>query len=360
MAYVGDANRTAPVWKYPSCVASRTRSAGRSRRPADRNPPAPATTRQRSSRSDQPSWRTPPAHGDASTSHRGTPPTASPNRGPHRARCSRRHERSPSVSHLFRRWARRRATSTAIDDASPGSPGAGSAVWLREGCGRRDRRRCGVFDIVGDIAGVWDGPSERSGSRGRSPSGLPSADESLALELYPGLRRFAAVVAPAEVAPDDLVQEALVAVLRRGALSDLEDPGAYLRRTMLNLASNHRRRFGRARRALVRLRGGESAVAADAYPSDLADLTRLTPVGAGGAVPASRGRSVTRRRRRRPPGDTAIDRPTNRIGARAGDCVATPRRTRERAGRVPGSAGRTRPARRSQRGRRRCRRSCCR
>ena len=108
---------------------------------------------------------------------------------------------------------------------------------------------------------------------------MPSADESLALELYPGLRRFAAVVAPAEVAPDDLVQEALIAVLRRGALSDLEDPGAYLRRTMLNLASNHRRRFGRARRALVRLRGGERAAAADAYPSDLADLTRLTPAG---------------------------------------------------------------------------------
>lgn len=40
------------------------------------------------------------------------------------------------------------------------------------------------------------------------------SDEALALELYPSLRRIAAVMAPPEVAPDDLLQDALVAVLR--------------------------------------------------------------------------------------------------------------------------------------------------
>ncbi len=100
--------------------------------------------------------------------------------------------------------------------------------------------------------------------------------EALLVGLYPSLRRFAAVVAPPEVAPDDLVQDALVAILRRGPVSDLIDPGAYLRRSMLNLASNHRRRLGRSRRALSRLRA-DAASALDQYPSDLDHLGVLRP-----------------------------------------------------------------------------------
>jgi len=100
-------------------------------------------------------------------------------------------------------------------------------------------------------------------------------DEALLLGLYPALRRFAAVVAPAEVAPDDLVHDALVLVLRRGPISDLAEPGAYLRRSMLNLASNHRRRLGRARHAVGRLRPDVSAK--DSYPSDLGHLAVLRP-----------------------------------------------------------------------------------
>jgi len=115
----------------------------------------------------------------------------------------------------------------------------------------------------GEIAAGWDSAA---------------ADEALALAMYPMLRRFAAVVAPVEVAPDDLVQEAFVAVLRRGALSSFDDPGAYVRRTMLNLAANHRRRFVRPRRALRRVLGGAMTDAWDAYPSDLADLSTLRPV----------------------------------------------------------------------------------
>lgn len=104
-----------------------------------------------------------------------------------------------------------------------------------------------------------------------------SGDEARLLALYPALRRFAAVVAPPEVAPDDLVHDALVALLRRGALDAIDAPGAYLRQTMVNLAANHRRRLGRARRAVARLQSELSAATIDHYPSDLAHLAELQP-----------------------------------------------------------------------------------
>lgn len=95
-------------------------------------------------------------------------------------------------------------------------------------------------------------------------------------ELYHPLRRFAAVVGPIEVDPDDLVQEAVASVLRRKRLTELNDPGAYLRKTMLNLASNHRRHLAVRRRALERLKA-DVDLAPDVYPSDLVDLLRLAP-----------------------------------------------------------------------------------
>lgn len=104
-----------------------------------------------------------------------------------------------------------------------------------------------------------------------------ASNEAVLVGLYPALRRFAAVVAPPEVAPDDLVQDVLVALLRGGPVSRLDDPGAYARRSMLNTAANHRRRLGRARRATDRLRGGEQGSAADHYPSDLEHLAMLRP-----------------------------------------------------------------------------------
>jgi len=107
--------------------------------------------------------------------------------------------------------------------------------------------------------------------------GRARSDEQIALELYPALRRLAAVIAPVEVAPDDLLHEALLAVLRRGPLASLDDPTAYVAKTMLNLASNHRRRFGRTRRMLHRWRGNVDSAAVDVYPSDLADLAALSP-----------------------------------------------------------------------------------
>jgi RNA polymerase sigma factor (sigma-70 family) len=101
-------------------------------------------------------------------------------------------------------------------------------------------------------------------------------DEALFAALYPGLRRFAAVVRPAEVDPDDLVQDALARTLALRPLAECDDPGAYLRTAILRLAANHRRSLGRRRRALARMNdaAGESA----RYPSDLDDLRRLSPV----------------------------------------------------------------------------------
>jgi len=104
---------------------------------------------------------------------------------------------------------------------------------------------------------------------------LKSDDTDLIRDLYPQLRRFAAVVGPSELDPDDLVQEALVKVIRRQPLGALEHPSAYLWKVMNNLATDHRRRLRRRRRALSRI--GPPEPEFPCYPSDLDDLERLTP-----------------------------------------------------------------------------------
>lgn len=106
-------------------------------------------------------------------------------------------------------------------------------------------------------------------------SRIADDERQLLRELYPSLRRFAAVVGPAEVEPDDLVHEALVRVLERTPFTELDAPSAYLRRTMYNLAANHRRSFLRRRRALTRL--GSNPPVTPEYPSDVADLLLLSP-----------------------------------------------------------------------------------
>lgn len=124
----------------------------------------------------------------------------------------------------------------------------------------------GVDEVVHFLGG---------GSRRRSAV-VASADAQLVRDLYQPLRRFAAVVGSADVEPDDLVQEALTRALVLRPLSELDDPLPYLRRVILNLASNARRSSGRRDRALSRLGAGcEPAVAS--YPSDLAMLNDLSP-----------------------------------------------------------------------------------
>lgn len=102
---------------------------------------------------------------------------------------------------------------------------------------------------------------------------IESDEQALIRELYPSLRRFAAVVGPAEIDPDDLVQDAFLRVLERSLLCSLDNPGAYLRRTVFNLASNHRRGLSRRRKALLRLGASESYI--PVYPSDVQELLRL-------------------------------------------------------------------------------------
>jgi DNA-directed RNA polymerase specialized sigma24 family protein len=102
-------------------------------------------------------------------------------------------------------------------------------------------------------------------------------DRSILEYLYPRLRRFAAVVGARDADPDDLVQEAMVRALRRGPIADLDDPTAYLRRTILNLVLNERRSAARHRRAVGRLGAHASDPVVPSYPSDVDDLLRLAP-----------------------------------------------------------------------------------
>lgn len=104
----------------------------------------------------------------------------------------------------------------------------------------------------------------------------PAEESRIFAECYPALRRFAAVVGPSECDPDDLLQEAVARVLRRHRLDELHQPMAYLRRTIINLASNERRRFAIHRNAL-RWLAPLQRDRTDDYPSDLGDLEHLSP-----------------------------------------------------------------------------------
>jgi len=73
-----------------------------------------------------------------------------------------------------------------------------------------------------------------------------------------------------------LVQEAVVRLLVSGQWQKVRDLRAYLRRTIVNLASNERRRFARQQAAIERNVVEITLVAA--YPSDLADLGRFEPL----------------------------------------------------------------------------------
>ncbi len=101
-------------------------------------------------------------------------------------------------------------------------------------------------------------------------------DQDVFVELYPTLRRFAAVVADLDVDPDDLLHDAVVATLRQKQLNEIRQPAAYMKRAILNAATNHRRRQGRFRRYAPRL--GRASSTTDNYPSDLAALELLAPL----------------------------------------------------------------------------------
>ena len=111
----------------------------------------------------------------------------------------------------------------------------------------------------------------------RDRQSLESAEQDLIRSLYPLLRRFAAVVGSADIEPDDLVQDALMRALRHGPLTDLDNPSAYLRTCICNLAKDTRRSLGRRRRAYSTVAGTMSEGFEQTYPSDCAELLRLPP-----------------------------------------------------------------------------------
>jgi len=101
----------------------------------------------------------------------------------------------------------------------------------------------------------------------------PGQVEELRAEYEP-LRRFAAVIGRWDVEPDDLVQEAFAKVLVKRP-SEIRDLGPYLRRTVVNLATDERRRVGRAATFASKL--ATDSASNDSYPSDLSDLLGLPP-----------------------------------------------------------------------------------
>ena len=101
-------------------------------------------------------------------------------------------------------------------------------------------------------------------------------DDEVFRSIYPAMRRFAGVIAPAEVEPEDLLQDAVVATLGKHRLVDLEDPGAYLRTVMFNLVSNFRRRRISERKAFRWLTSSPPDPG-ETYPSDLSSLMWLSP-----------------------------------------------------------------------------------
>lgn len=101
-------------------------------------------------------------------------------------------------------------------------------------------------------------------------------DAGIFEEMYPALRRFAAVVGGPTIEPDDLVQEALARTLAQTLLVDLEEPAMYLRRVIVRLAANDRRSTGRRTAILARLRPPPHVVD-DAYASDMTELFNLPP-----------------------------------------------------------------------------------
>jgi len=99
----------------------------------------------------------------------------------------------------------------------------------------------------------------------------PGQLDALRAEYEP-LRRFAAVIGRWDVEPDDLVQEAYAKVLVK-CPSEIRDLGAYLRRVIVNLATDERRRVGRAATFAPKL--ATAGASTDSYPSDLSDLLGL-------------------------------------------------------------------------------------
>jgi RNA polymerase sigma factor (sigma-70 family) len=108
----------------------------------------------------------------------------------------------------------------------------------------------------------------------QATSHLDQTETRLIAHLYPQLRSFASVVAPAGEDPNDLVQEALLRTLRAGPLSRLDYPKAYLRTTIYHLAVSARRHWAAEQNALVQV---VPNVEPPEDPWQVEELLRLPP-----------------------------------------------------------------------------------
>ncbi len=111
----------------------------------------------------------------------------------------------------------------------------------------------------------------------RHPTRIDGGERELIAELYPSLRRFASAVRSPGVDGNDLVQEALYRVLRaKGSLAGIDNPGAYVRRTIVNLSLDHKRSEARRRSAWARLGPADDA-GGDEHLWDLDELRQVPP-----------------------------------------------------------------------------------
>ncbi len=117
-------------------------------------------------------------------------------------------------------------------------------------------------------------PDQTNDGKGHIEEG--QTDEAIFRSLYSKLSAYAAVVADAGVDADDLLQDALVATLRKQPLTALDHPQAYLRRAILNAAIDRQRKAGTFRRYAPQLIEANPS-GEPHYPSDLADLDHLDP-----------------------------------------------------------------------------------
>jgi RNA polymerase sigma-70 factor (ECF subfamily) len=102
----------------------------------------------------------------------------------------------------------------------------------------------------------------------------PDQTRAQLVGTYAAVRRFAGVVGPPGVEPDDLVQEAFALALRRG-LDDIDNLASYLRRTILNLSTSARRTWARRQAMAHQLPALD--VTDESYSVDVAELLALTP-----------------------------------------------------------------------------------
>lgn len=112
--------------------------------------------------------------------------------------------------------------------------------------------------------------------RSKHPGTIDEGEQRLIADLYPSLRRFASTVRPPWEDGNDLVQEAFLRVLRsKGSLMGLDNPGAYLRRTIVNLARDRQRAEVRGRAALSKV--GPQPPEVSRYSWQLEELRLVSP-----------------------------------------------------------------------------------